>query len=175
MADKDKDTKEVPGTPTKKERVLHTRVPAVLDAELKKLASALRVPVSNVVRTILEDAVQTVDAVGKAAEDELRTVAERLRQSRQRSRIGPPPTKDATPTPTSKAPLAGVIGFQPMMVARDSRCGLCDAPLPRSSPAFLAIRSEASTALILCEQCLPFSHRSAASEPMPPKENDHES
>ena len=40
----------------KKERVLHTWVPAVLEAELKCFAQNLRVPVSNLVRTILEDA-----------------------------------------------------------------------------------------------------------------------
>ena len=36
----------------KKERVLHTRIPAVLETELKRLAGSLRVPVSNLVRTI---------------------------------------------------------------------------------------------------------------------------
>ena len=40
----------------RKERVLHTRVPEVLAEELKKMAEAMRVPVSNVVRTVLEDA-----------------------------------------------------------------------------------------------------------------------
>src|SRR5271166_3750848 len=46
----------------KKERVLHTRVPAVLERELKRFADNLRVPVSNLVRTILEDAVSVADA-----------------------------------------------------------------------------------------------------------------
>src|SRR5438445_961984 len=66
----------------KKERVIHTRVPAVLEQELKRLADSLKVPVSNVVRTILEDAVEAVDSVGQRAEGELREVAERLRRQR---------------------------------------------------------------------------------------------
>jgi hypothetical protein len=37
----------------RKERVLHTRVPAVLERELKRFADNLRIPVSNLVRTIL--------------------------------------------------------------------------------------------------------------------------
>ena len=45
------------GAEPKKERVLHTRIPAVLEGELKSAARALRIPVSNLVRTILEDAV----------------------------------------------------------------------------------------------------------------------
>ena len=39
----------------RKERVLHTRIPALLEEDLKSAAERLRVPVSNLVRTILED------------------------------------------------------------------------------------------------------------------------
>ena len=66
-------------TKPRKEKVLHTRVPAVLEEELKRLATSLRVPVSNVVRTILQDAVETIDAVQDRAEDELRGLIERKR------------------------------------------------------------------------------------------------
>ena len=62
----------------RKERVLLTRVPAVLEQELKRVANAWRVPVSNVVRALLEDALDTLDVVGAKAEDELRGVAEKL-------------------------------------------------------------------------------------------------
>ncbi|MBW2508401.1 MAG: hypothetical protein JRE81_07215, partial [Deltaproteobacteria bacterium] len=70
----------------RKERVLHTRVPAVLEQELKRVANAWRVPVSNVVRALLEDALDTLDVVGAKAEDELREVAEKLASERQRIR-----------------------------------------------------------------------------------------
>ena len=63
---------------SRKERVLHTRVPAVLEQELKRVANAWRVPVSNVVRALLEDALDTIDVVGAKAEGELREVAELL-------------------------------------------------------------------------------------------------
>ncbi len=42
--------------------MLHTRVPAVLERELKRFAENLRIPVSNLVRTILEDALDVADA-----------------------------------------------------------------------------------------------------------------
>ena len=70
------------GKKPRKERVIHTRVPAVLEQELKRLATNLRVPVSNVVRTILQDTLATIDSVGELAEDELRSVAERLHKHR---------------------------------------------------------------------------------------------
>jgi hypothetical protein len=148
----------------RKERVLHTRVPAVLEQELKRLATSLRVPVSNVVRTILEDAVDTLDSVGRAAEGELRHAAERLRRHRgslRRGREGaePSPSNETPPSPAGPsafapaagenepgagadasapeheaaagpapsvaeppppaAPLAGVIGYQPLLLAKN--------------------------------------------------------
>ncbi len=53
----------------RKERVIHTRVPINLDHELKQMADALRIPVSNLVRNILHDAMTAVDQVGRTVED----------------------------------------------------------------------------------------------------------
>lgn len=72
----------------RKERVLHTRVPAVLEDELKRLATNLRMPVSNVVRAILEDAIEAVEVVGVRAEDELKGFVHRLSEQREAIRRG---------------------------------------------------------------------------------------
>jgi hypothetical protein len=140
----------------RKERVLHTRVPAVLEEELKRLATTLKVPVSNVVRTILEDAVDAVDSVGRAAEGELRGVAERLRERRSKLRSygarGDEPERSASPPP-----LAGVVGYQPLLLAREERCTLCGRALPASEQAYLGIREIAGgDRVILGKECLPF-------------------
>ena len=82
-AKRDKKT-DSSGDPPRKEKVLHTRVPTVLEQELKELAKNLRVPVSNLVRTILQDALSTAEALGRVAEDELRGAAEKLAQNRAR-------------------------------------------------------------------------------------------
>lgn len=74
--------------PRRKERVLHTRVPAVLEDELKRLATNLRMPVSNVVRAILEDALEAVEVVGVRAEDELKGLVHRLAEQREAIRKG---------------------------------------------------------------------------------------
>ena len=60
MSDEDREKDDRDEAAPKKERVLHTRVPAVLEEELKRLATALRMPVSNLVRAVLEDAVDAV-------------------------------------------------------------------------------------------------------------------
>ena len=59
--------------PVKHERVIHTRVPAALEAELRRFAENLRVPVSNLIRTILEDALALADQAGQRVERELRS------------------------------------------------------------------------------------------------------
>ena len=152
----------------RKEKVLHTRVPAVLEEELKRLANSLRVPVSKVVRTILQDAVETVDAVQGRAEDELRDVADRLQARRSRNRDAQPEA-DATQPPM--APLAGVIGYQPLLLAREESCSLCGKSLVRGQQAYLGIREMVGPRVLIGEACLPFSAASAA---QPEAREDHE-
>src|SRR5262249_62114204 len=57
----------------RKERVLHTRVSEELDEALQDAARRLRVPVSNLVRNVLEDVFDAVEAVsanvGELVED----------------------------------------------------------------------------------------------------------
>ncbi|MSP24362.1 MAG: hypothetical protein EXR75_04205 [Myxococcales bacterium] len=151
------------------ERVLHTRVPAVLEKELKRLASALRVPVSNVVRTILADAVDTIDSMGAVAEGELRGARARLRQ-RLSPRTTPGARTDAgVATPAEAAavttarvspppPLAGIIGFQPLWLARPESCSLCGRALRAGEQAYFGVREIAGGVRVLLDPgCLPAS------------------
>jgi len=140
------------GSP-KKDRVLHTRVPEVLEQELKRLAKSLRVPVSNVVRVILEDAVDTVDVVGQRAEGELRGVAERLSRERDRMRArrrrgsvdGEPEEPEDEAPDGPRPPLEGVIG------------AVCAEPLAKGDEAFLGIREGGRSRVIVSKGCLPLS------------------
>jgi len=81
----------------RKERVLHTRVSQQLSDDIRSLAEDLRVPVSNLVRNVLEEAFSVVeevsDDVGGILEDvlaEAETATDRFRryQARRRSRDG---------------------------------------------------------------------------------------
>ena len=152
-----------PSTKARKERVLHTRIPAVLEQELKDLAENLRVPVSNVVRTILEDAVDALDVVGRRAESELRDVAERLGEGRGRLRRGRAEAPSAE-APVIEAPLARVIGYQALRLARDEACTLCGVALPRGTEAHLGIRDDGGPRVLLGDECLPFRAKQGASD-----------
>lgn len=154
----------------RKERVLHTRVPGVLEDELKRLAGALRVPVSNVVRAILEDAVDAADLVTRRTEGELRGWTERLAGERERLRERVSPMRarsersvdtkrdaaSSSPAPQKPtAPLEGVIGFQALLLATDAHCAICARALPSGEEAFLGIRDGAGPRVILGHECLP--------------------
>lgn len=147
MADEEEPTKP------RKEKVLHTRVPAVLEQELKALAQNLRVPVSNVVRTILEDAVKTVDVIGRRAESELRDVAKLLGPKK------PYAQSAGVAVPEEGPPLAAVVGYQAIRLARDESCTLCGGALERGSEAHLGIRDDGGARVLLGPECLPFRAR----------------
>src|SRR5690349_5712901 len=123
-----------------KERVLHTRVPAVLEQELKRLARGLRVPVSNVVRAILEAAIDAVDTVGERAEDGIHNSAQRMPKQRSdlrtRANVG-----SECPSPPQEA-LEGALGFQSLVLASDTRCTICDRELEAGEGACRAIFDE---------------------------------
>jgi len=133
--------------PEKKERVLHTRVPAVLERELKRFADSLRVPVSNLVRTILEDAVHVADAAGTGLETRLKHAATVIEHERERLK------KKVTPDR-----LSSVFAFQDVTLAQPAVCAQCDQPLARGARAHLGLHSDGDTRgqnVIVCGACLP--------------------
>lgn len=150
--------------PEKKERVIHTRVPAVLEQELKRLAENIRVPVSNLIRTILEDAVDMADRAGRGVEEELRHAASTL--SSKRENILSKGKKRAQSTGRKADALDGVIGFQPLNLAADSRCAKCDAALDVGEEAHLGITADPTAArVVVCNECLPRKSGSKKEKP----------
>jgi len=152
----------------KKERVLHTRVPAVLEQELKRVASTWRVPVSNVVRALLEDALDTLDVVGAKAEGELREVAEMLASERSRfrrksteqlSKIPGVAVAEAAQPPEESAPpadpLSGAVGVTPMTLVHDAVCGVTGKKLRAGSEAYMVLFDDPGRKLITGRDALP--------------------
>lgn len=133
------------GSDAKKERVLHTRVPAVLERELKRFADNLRVPVSNLVRTILEDAVSVADAATESVEERLKMAAKHLEKERERIKKR-----------MEHDPLEGVVAFQSVVLAVPATCAKCAKELPRGTHAQMGIgESPGHPRRFVCEDCLP--------------------
>jgi hypothetical protein len=132
---------------SRKERVLHTRVPAVLERELKRLAESLRVPVSNLVRAVLEDAVAVADAAGENVEQRLKTFAKGLEEERDRLKRR-----------VQRDPLSDVFAFQSVKLAMPASCAKCDKKLERGSSANLGLTDKprpAGERVFVCDTCLP--------------------
>jgi hypothetical protein len=132
----------------KKERVLHTRVPAVLERELKRFAENLRMPVSNLVRAILEDAVNAADAATENVEGRLKRAAQQLASEREKLKKRVLPDQ-----------FASVYAFQPVTLAQPVACARCSRSLARGEQAHLGMSEppakSPSERIFVCETCLP--------------------
>jgi hypothetical protein len=133
------------GKDAKKERVLHTRVPAVLERELKRFADSLRIPVSNLVRTILEDALSVADAASENVEERLKKAALHLEKEREKLKKR-----------MEHDPLEGIVAFQQVTLAVPTTCAKCEAGLARGAQAYLGVgETPGGPRRFVCEACLP--------------------
>lgn len=119
----------------KKEKVLHTRVPDDLDNELKARASHLGMSVSNLVRNILNNAVNLVEDViidssniGRPAVSNRRSGAE-----------GSPPA---------------VVGWQKVILNRNAVCSQCNEILERGVESGIGVTVTGEPGPVLCLTCL---------------------
>lgn len=135
-----------------KERVLHTRIPAVLESQLKAAATALRVPVSNLVRTILEDAVTIADRAGGHVENGLERAARSMRDERARIRA----------RVEKLDPLQDVVAYQPVVVAAKTRCARCNKSLEPGDGAQMGVTSRPGSPVFICPSCMPKRESSAS-------------
>jgi plasmid stability protein len=125
----------------RKERVLHTRVPEKLEAELKERAAELGMSVSNLVRNVLTHA---FDLVGDI-------VADGASVARSASGV----RRSARPSAGAPSdPLADVIGWQPLVLQKNAVCARCNDILARGKDAAIAITDAAGPRPIVCPRCL---------------------
>ncbi len=110
-----------------KERVLHTRIPESLDEAIRARAAGLGMSVSNLVRNVLGNALEVVEAAAGLAPPR------------------PPPRGAAV-----------VLGWQEAVLARNAVCDRCNDILPRGSKAAIAVVEPdgAAPRPIRCLPCL---------------------
>jgi hypothetical protein len=129
----------IPEEPERKERVIHTRVPESLEAELRDRAQDLGISVSNLVRNVLGHA---FGLVGDVAAD-AHAIARAARGDR-----GPAGVPASEP-----AALDDVIAWQPIVLAKNAVCARCNDLLPRGSDAAIAIADRGGRPIV-CVACL---------------------
>jgi hypothetical protein len=112
-----------------KDRVIHTRVPEKLEAELRKRSQDLGISVSNLVRNVLGHA---FGLVGDVAAD-AHAISRAARGQR-------------APAP------ADPLGWQTVVLAKNAVCSRCNALLPKGSDAAIGI-VDAGPRPIVCVTC----------------------
>ena len=153
-------TNEEP-TRERKERVLHTRISEQLAEDIRAIADDLRVPVSNLVRNVLEEAFDAVERVSgdvtHLVEDvieEAELASERYRRYRNRVRerarvraeearaaAASAPLPPATPAAAAAADtaLGRVVAWQPVVLAAPRRCARTGRELRPGERAYLGL------------------------------------
>jgi hypothetical protein len=126
----------------RKQRVLHTRISQQLAEDIGRMAEDLRVPVSNLVRNVLEEVFSVVETVTDNVGELIEDVMDEAGRVRRR----------AQPEPRQDPP--DVLGWQPLILARASRCTDCAAPLARGDRAYVGVTGSGASSHTLCADCL---------------------
>ena len=115
----------------RKDRVLQARVSPSLHNNLVAQARRLRVPVSNLVRNILEDSTRMVENIVDSGIE----IAEAIGKG------------------MDKEDLSSVLGWQPMLANKRLACSHCGHPIQKGSEAFMSVGAPGSRAFVICEDC----------------------
>jgi hypothetical protein len=151
-----------------KERVLHTRISHQLAEEIRQVADELRVPVSNLVRNVLEEAFSVVETVSEnvgelledildeaeAARDRYRSRSERWEEPAAAPAPGEPPAAPAAPAPPAgpaRPEFADVLGWQALVLNRNALCADCGVSVERGERGFVGLGGAGSP--VLCRDC----------------------
>jgi hypothetical protein len=158
--------------------VLHTRVSEPLAEDIRRMAEDLRVPVSNLVRNVLEEAFSVVEAVSENVGDLIDDVideAERTRgrirrrrshhhSRRHRSRhdgfVGVDATAEPLDSPdrVPRAEFPEVIGWQPLVLNQEKACADCEEPIERGERGFAGVGAAGLGEVYLCRDCMDARH-----------------
>ena len=142
-----------PDEPEKKERVIHTRVPESLEAELRQKAQDLGISVSNLVRNVLGHA---FGLVGDVVADS-QAIARAARGDKPADRgtaPGAPTVPQAAAGPAPASAIEDVLGWQPVVLGKNAVCLRCNAILPRGSDAAIGVAETTGGRLVICLACL---------------------
>ncbi len=143
----------------RKKRVLHTRISEQLADDIREIAEDLRVPVSNLVRNVLEETFSAMERVsenvGEVIEeviDEAARARERI-ERRMRSDWHRPRSEAAAPPRSPRGEFPEVVGWQVLILNRAKDCADCGAGLRSGDRAFVGLTESGLSPHTLCRNC----------------------
>jgi hypothetical protein len=142
----------------RKERVIHARIPASLEAEIKRMASRLRIPVSNLVRNMLSDAVAMVEGVQQNVDETLGGLRAQLgRLEHKVEQAGAAEAARPAQEPTAvraAAALERVFGWQELWMNQPAECARCGRALDAGTRALFGMTGHPSDRVFCCPECV---------------------
>ena len=164
-------------TRERKERVLHTRISEQLAEDIRAIADDLRVPVSNLVRNVLEEAFDAVERVSGDVShlfedviEEAELASERYRRYRnrvrERARARGEETRAAAATAPSAPPVRGapagasgdvldrVVAWQPVVLAASRPCARTGRELRPGERAYLGLGDTGPLGVYVAESAI---------------------
>jgi hypothetical protein len=139
--------------PENKDRVIHTRVPESLEAELRERAQALGMSVSNLVRNVLGhafglvgDVVADSHAIARAAKGGVPVA----------TGAGASGGTAVTEAAAAAAPvaIADVLAWQAIVLGKNAVCARCNEILPKGAAAAIGLAESGGGRVIICTSCL---------------------
>ncbi|HJW70849.1 MAG TPA: hypothetical protein VJ829_15970 [Candidatus Binatia bacterium] len=130
----------------RKERVLHTRVPASLDRHLKHRARTLGMSVSTVVRHVLLNTFGLVE--------DIVTDSTNIALSIAGQRMLPRADRDGAHEPADGEGIVEILGWQEVVLNRNAVCDRCNVVLRKGVRAALGVSERPGPQTILCRRCL---------------------
>lgn len=149
----------------RKERVLHTRISEPLAEDIRRVAEDLRVPVSNLVRNVLEEAFAVVETVSENVGDLIEDVVEeaertreRIRRHSERNRRAGARTEPEAEAQAPRAEYPEVLGWQPLVFNRPQTCSDCEEPIERGERGYVGMVASGLSDTHLCRDCVEARH-----------------
>lgn len=134
----------------RKDRLLQTRITPSLYEQVVERAEALRIPVSNLIRIILEDSPRLVTGVV----DEGLNIAEALSSDdgarRQRER-GVKTT--VAPAPADSGVDDAPVAWQTVAIGRRMQCGDCNRTMHPAEEAHMGLGADGRPLIYACPGC----------------------
>jgi|GEM_PF-2264626 len=148
----------------KKEKVLNLRIGKDLDEKIKGEAERINMPVSNLVRNILENAFDLVDGIGTNVGNLVGDVVENAENIADNFRTAvkgyvSTDEQDAeAPTgadePTQEALIDDVPVWQEVTVGKTATCAACDETINRGDKAHMGVSDSTGDRILLCGKCI---------------------
>jgi hypothetical protein len=184
MSDSDESDRPIPppppapsapeAAPSRKDRLVQTRVPRELEDRIKEEAGRRRLTVSHLVRNLLEDAVDLVDNVlgsvddivsdsvdfaenvgrdiARATDRERRRRGGRHRSDRAADSDAGRRDERAEPARDPTAALDHVAAWNAVILNRSTSCSACEVTLERGDHAYAGLGS--GPIAWLCDRCI---------------------